>query len=49
MLYLLYIITAIFMFKYYKDETRSFFERNFCLYAGIGCVVELICRMIDKY
>lgn len=49
MLYALYLITALILFGYFQDETRHFYVRIISLWASIGCVVEMICRIYGWY
>lgn len=49
MLYALYLVTALILFSYYKDETRHLYVRIFSLYASVGCAVEMICKIFGWY
>ena len=49
MLYGLYLVTALILFSYFKDETRNIYVRLFSLYSSIGCVVEMVCKMYGYY
>lgn len=49
MLCALYIITALILFGYWLDDTRHIYVRIISLWASIGCVTELICRIYGWY